>query len=50
MAWELIGNTGANPAINFLGTKDPQPLVIKTNGAESLRVDTNGNVGSGSSS
>jgi hypothetical protein len=50
MAWELIGNAGANPAINFLGTTDPQPLVIKTNGAEALRVDMNGNVGIGTPS
>ena len=38
MAWELIGNTGTNPATNFLGTSDPQPLVIKTNELEAMRI------------
>ena len=27
--WALIGNTGTNPAINFLGTTDDQPLKFK---------------------
>jgi hypothetical protein len=44
MSWELTGNSGTNPNSNFLGTIDKQPLVIKTNGTERLRVDENGNV------
>jgi len=29
-AWLLTGNAGTNPAVNFLGTTDAQPLVIAT--------------------
>jgi len=29
--WSLKGNSGTNPAINFLGTKDAQPLVFRVN-------------------
>jgi hypothetical protein len=29
MSWELTGNAGTNPATNFLGTTDGQPLVIQ---------------------
>lgn len=47
MAWELTGNTGTNPATDFLGSIDNQPLVIKTANTERLRVDTSGNVGIG---
>ncbi len=45
--WELTGNTGTNPAINFLGTTDAQDLVIKTNSTEQLRVLSTGEVGVG---
>jgi hypothetical protein len=44
MAWELTGNGGTDPATNFLGTTDNEPLIIKTNEAEHLRVDAAGNV------
>jgi hypothetical protein len=51
MAWDLTGNAGTDPATNFLGTTDNQPLVIRTNAAvasrEALRIDTGGNVGIG---
>jgi len=30
-SWLLRGNKGTNPAINFLGTKDAQPLVLRVN-------------------
>jgi hypothetical protein len=46
-SWFLNGNAGTNPASNFLGTTDTEPLVVKTGGAERIRVDTNGNVGIG---
>ena len=46
-SWLLTGNPRTNPANNFLGTRDNQPLTLRTNGAERLRVDTNGNVGIG---
>jgi hypothetical protein len=47
MAWLLKGNLGTNPAINFLGTRDNQPLVIRTNNTEKLRVTSTGSVGIG---
>ena len=34
-AWNITGNSGTNPALNFLGTADNQPLLLKANG---LRV------------
>jgi len=45
MSWELTGNGATNPAQNFLGTTDNQPLVIRTNSAEAARIMPNGNVG-----
>jgi hypothetical protein len=45
--WSLTGNTGTDPNVNFIGTLDGQPLVIRTNNAERLRVDAAGNVGIG---
>lgn len=45
--WSLTGNTGTNPSVNFIGTLDGQPLVVRTNNAERLRVDATGNVGIG---
>jgi hypothetical protein len=47
MAWELTGNAGTDPTVDFVGTTDIQPLVIKTDGTERLRVDTGGNLGIG---
>jgi FtsZ-binding cell division protein ZapB len=45
LAWSLTGNsiTGTE----FLGTTNNQPLVIRTNNVERLRVTTTGNVGIG---
>jgi hypothetical protein len=45
--WALTGNAGTAPAANFLGTSDNQPLVIKTNGAEAMRIYGNGQVSIG---
>jgi hypothetical protein len=45
--WALTGNAGTNPAINYIGTADAQPLVFRTNAAERMRVLANGNVGIG---
>jgi len=48
--WALTGNSGMNPALNFLGTTDAQPLVIRTNNTERMRVTATGNVGIGTTS
>ena len=37
--WLLTGNTGTNPATNFLGTTDAQPLVLKVNNQPALRLE-----------
>jgi hypothetical protein len=49
-AWGLTGNGGTNPTFNFLGTTDDQPVIIKTNGVERMRISNsayNGYVGIG---
>lgn len=45
--WKLLGNTGTNPSINFLGTTDAQRLVFRTNNTEKATILTNGSVGIG---
>jgi hypothetical protein len=45
--WSTTGNSNTNPNSNFLGTKDNQALVFKTNNAEVMRLLTNGNIGIG---
>ncbi len=45
--WNLSGNSGTNPANNFIGTIDNQDLSIRTNNIENIRVNTDGNVGIG---
>ena len=45
--WSHTGNAGTNSATNFVGTTDAQPLVLKSNNVEGLRIATNGNVGLG---
>jgi len=47
MPWELTGNAGTDPANNFLGLTDNQPLAIRTSNAERIRVTPQGNVGIG---
>lgn len=37
--WSSTGDTGVNPAINFLGTIDAQPLVLRTQNVQSLRIE-----------
>jgi hypothetical protein len=41
-AWLLNGNAGTNPAVNFLGTTDNQPLVIRVNNQETFRFNPPG--------
>lgn len=48
--WSIDGNDGTNPTTNFLGTTDNQDLVIRTNNLENIRVNTDGNVGIGTTS
>ncbi|WP_298303813.1 tail fiber domain-containing protein [Flavobacterium sp.] len=43
--WSQNGNIGTNAALNFVGTADFQPLVLKSNNVEGLRINTSGNVG-----
>lgn len=45
--WSLKGNTGTDSTLNFIGTVDGKPLVMKTNNTERLRINSNGNVGIG---
>jgi hypothetical protein len=47
MPWELTGNPGINPATDFLGSTDNQPLAIRTNGLERMRITPDGNIGIG---
>lgn len=47
--WGLGGNAGTNPASNFVGTTDNQPLILRTKGYERLRIATDGNIGIGTS-
>ncbi len=43
--WLLLGNSGTNPANNFIGTTDSNDWVIRTNDTEHVRVYAGGNVG-----
>lgn len=43
-AWSKEGNSGTNPTTNFMGTTDNQPLVLKANNKEGLRILSDGNV------
>jgi hypothetical protein len=36
--WSLEGNSGTNPATNFIGTKDDVDFVIKTNDIERISL------------
>lgn len=45
--WAITGDAGTTPATNFIGTIDAVDFVVKTNSAESFRIDANSNVGVG---
>ena len=36
--WDVTGNAGTNPAVNFLGTTDAQDLVLRANNVERFRL------------
>jgi hypothetical protein len=37
--WSSTGDDGSDPAFNFLGTTDAQPLVLRTRNVQSLRLE-----------
>lgn len=44
--WSLTGNSGIDPATNFIGTVTNHPLAFRTNDVERMRIlSSNGNVG-----
>jgi hypothetical protein len=40
-AWLLTGNAGTNPAVNFLGTTDNNPLRIRVDNQQTFQFNTN---------
>ncbi|MBO0357620.1 hypothetical protein J0X19_06660 [Hymenobacter sp. BT186] len=40
--WNLTGNAATDPTVNYLGTTDRQPLVLRTQGTEKARLGLNG--------
>jgi len=45
--WSVTGDAGSNPATNFLGTTDAQPLVLKTHNARHLRLEPSSQLSAG---
>jgi hypothetical protein len=45
--WGTLGNSNTDPANNYVGTRDNQSLVFRTNNAEVMRILTSGNIGIG---
>lgn len=43
--WSLLGNSGTNSTVNFIGTTDAQDLLFRTNDTERMRIAATGNVG-----
>jgi len=41
-AWKIGGNTGTTPGTHFLGTTDNQPLELRVNGLQALRLQPGG--------
>jgi hypothetical protein len=39
ICWDTLGNAGTNSALNFIGTTDNQPLVLRTQNVQSLRIE-----------
>lgn len=38
-SWGLLGNAGTDPTLNFVGTTDAQPLVLRAGNAQALRIE-----------
>jgi len=47
--WAATGNSGTNPATNFIGTLDSERLVFRTDDSERMTILANGAVGIGTS-
>lgn len=43
--WSLLGNSGTNSAINFIGTTDATDFVVRTNNTARINIVSAGNVG-----
>jgi hypothetical protein len=43
-AWRTQGNAQTDSTVNYVGTSDARPLILKANNHEGLRIATNGNV------
>ena len=41
--WGLTGNSGINPATNFIGTEDNQDFIIRTNNNQAMKFVASGN-------
>jgi len=42
--WSLTGDAGTDDAVNFLGTTDAKPLVIRTDGTPRVRITNKGQI------
>jgi len=42
--WGMTGNTGSDANVHYIGTADAQDVVFKSNGAEVLRLKSNGDI------
>jgi hypothetical protein len=45
--WTIMGNSGTNPSINFIGTTDAADLTFRTSNVARMRITSVGNVGVG---
>lgn len=43
-SWSLLGNSNIDSTLNFLGTTNGRPLILKTNNAEVFRIRSTGQV------
>lgn len=43
--WSLLGNSGTNSTLNFIGTTDAQDVRFRTDDTERMRIAATGNIG-----